>query len=169
LLESWVSSHLNKTLPGRELVGDAEDFRNRVLHAAARMGFSRVAEALIAGAQVDAHLQGKTPLMVSTERGDDTTARLLLATFGAKKDAKDEHGATALHLAAKCGNEAVVRMLCPRYEADRYAENEGRWPALHLAAARGGSPTSGDGTQGPQGREEQRWVDNTAPSGRRRA
>jgi ankyrin repeat domain-containing protein 50 len=78
LLESWVASHLKKTFHNHELSKAAEDFRNKILHAAARKRFPRAAEALLlVGAQVEAPLQGNTPLIISAEQGDNTTALLL--------------------------------------------------------------------------------------------
>jgi ankyrin repeat domain-containing protein 50 len=138
LLGSWVGSHLNKPLPDGELGRAAEDFRNKVLHAAVRMRFSRVAELLlIAGAQVEARLQGKTPLMVSAEGGDDTTVQLLLGA-NANINSKDEdsYGGTALHWAAKNGHEAVVKQLLEAKCYDPDVDNYGR-TALHWAAKNG--------------------------------
>ena len=111
LLESWVSTHLNKTLPGHELGEAAKDFRNRLLHVAVRMRFPGVAEVLlIASAQVEAQLQGKTPLIVSAEIGDDTMVKLLREK-GAELENKSNSGQTPLSWAARNGHEAVVKLL----------------------------------------------------------
>jgi hypothetical protein len=89
LLESWVDAHLNISLPPHELNESAENFRNQILHAATSMRFSRVVEvSLRVGAQVEARLHGKTPLIVSAGRGDDITVQLLI-DWVADKEAKD--------------------------------------------------------------------------------
>jgi len=65
LLESRVHSHLNMTLSDYNICGSPEDFRNKFLHTATRMQFSRVVEVVLrAGGHVDACLLGKTPLIV---------------------------------------------------------------------------------------------------------
>jgi ankyrin repeat domain-containing protein 50 len=136
LLESWVTSHLKKTLRNRELSKDAENFRNEMLHAAARKRLRRAAEALLlAGAQVETPLRGKTPLIVSAEMGDNTTVQLLLEK-GADIDAKADSGWKALHLAARNGYEAVVRVLL-EHKADVDARIGHGWTALYLAARNG--------------------------------
>jgi ankyrin repeat domain-containing protein 50 len=136
LLESWVTSHLKKTLRNRELSNAAEDFRNKMLHAAARKRFPRAAEALLlAGAQVETPLQGKTPLIVSVEMGDNTTVQLLLEK-GADIDAKAGRGRTALHVAAESGHETVMRVLLEhKVDVDKKADRG--WTALHVAAGNG--------------------------------
>jgi len=64
LLERWVNSHLNKILLSSEESGAAEDFRNKILHAAATKGFSQAAEVLlVVGANADSKdKNGRTPL-----------------------------------------------------------------------------------------------------------
>jgi hypothetical protein len=97
-LESWVGSHLNKTVPTYEQGVTAKNFRNRILHTAVRIGFSRVADVLlIVGAQVKACLNGKTPLIVSAESGHVAVAQLLIEK-GANVYANDDYNRyTALH------------------------------------------------------------------------
>jgi ankyrin repeat domain-containing protein 50 len=136
LLESWVREHLNKTVPGQELGEAAKGFRNELLLVAARMRFPRVAEvSLIAGAQVEACLKGKTPLIISAEMGDDTTVRLLLEK-GANVYAKDSNGWTAVFWSAGKGHEAVVRLLLEHNAKVDSKLSNGR-TALHWAAKNG--------------------------------
>ena len=134
LLESWVSSNLNWThTTSYEQSRAAENFRNQTLHAAIRMRFTVVAEALLrAGAQVEARLQGKTPLIVSAVRGDDMTIRLLIDWDA--KEAKDSKGGTALHHAASNGHNSTVYMLVETLGADKEAKNNQGETALHCAA-----------------------------------
>ena len=140
LLESWVTSHLKKTLRNRELCEAAEDFRNEMLHVAARKRFPRAAEVLLlAGAQVEAPLQGKTPLIVSAEMGDNTMVLLLLEK-GADIEAKTSDGRTALHRAAENGHEAAVRVLL-EHRADVEAKDKDGGTALHWAAENGHEAT----------------------------
>jgi ankyrin repeat domain-containing protein 50 len=140
LLESWVTSHLKKTLRNRELCKTAEDFRNEMLHTAARKRFPRAAEVLLlAGAQVEARRQGMTPLIVSAEVGDNTMVLLLLEK-GADIEAKTHDGRTALRRAAENGHEAAVRILLER-RADVDAKNEFGWTVLHRAAENGHEAT----------------------------
>ena len=142
LLESWVSSNLNWTqTTSYEQSRAADNFRNQTLHAAIRMRFPVVAEALLrAGAQVEARLQGKTPLIVSAERGDDMTIRLLI-DWDADKDAKDSNGGTALHHAASNGRGSTIRMLVETLGADDEAKNNNGEMALHCASSNGHDST----------------------------
>jgi len=134
LLESWANSHLNIALPGHELSGSAVHFRNQILHTATRMGFTQVVETLlIAGAQVEARLQGITPLIISAARGDDTTIRLLI-DWDANKEAMDDEGRTALHHAAFNGHNPTVRMLIETIGVDKDAKDAEGWTAVHHAA-----------------------------------
>jgi len=141
LLESWVSSNLNWThTTSYEQSRAAENFRNQTLHAAIRMRFTVVAEALLrAGAQVEARLQGKTPLIVSAVRGDDMTIRLLIDWDA--KEAKDSKGGTALHHAASNGHDSTVRMLVETLGAYKEAKNDIGETALHHAASNGHNST----------------------------
>jgi len=137
LLGNWVSSNLNAELPALELSESAEDFKTQILHTAARMGFSLVVEALlVAGAQVEARLRDKTPLIASAERGDDTTVRLLIAA-GANKEAKDSSGKTALHHASSQGHYSTVNVLIKTIGTDKEAEDTTGQTALHVAAGGG--------------------------------
>jgi hypothetical protein len=58
LLESWASSHLNKSLTSNRQSGAAKDFRNKVLHAVAWNGFLTAAEVLLTiGADVNTRIR----------------------------------------------------------------------------------------------------------------
>ena len=126
-------------IPGHEQQDDGKNFRAALLHAAARMKCPQVVEALlIAGAEIDADEDGKTPLIVTAESGDLETARVLL-NRGALIGAKDGNGQTALHLAATNGHGPVSGLLIDR-GADKEAKDEEHRTALHLAAAKGHNP-----------------------------
>ena len=62
LLENWVNSYLDKTIICKKQDAAAKEFRNKVLHAAVRNGFSIAAEALLTvGANANAReLEGRT-------------------------------------------------------------------------------------------------------------
>jgi len=101
LLESWITPYLNKS-PSREMAGAAQDFRNKILLAAARTGYYRVAEALlIAGAQINIQDSddGSTALHLAAKQGHEATVRLLLEK-GANTKVKDHDGKTAPHRGA---------------------------------------------------------------------
>jgi ankyrin repeat protein len=120
----------------RQNSGNAKEFRAVLLHTAIRKRYSRAAEILlIAGAEVEGLVNGKTPLIASAESGDYATARLLLG-LGAFIGAKDDNKQTALHLAATNGHDAVAGLLIDR-GADREAKDKEKQTALHLATANG--------------------------------
>ena len=134
IFRSWI--------PGHEQQDDGRDFRAALLHAAARMKCPQVVDALlIAGAEVDADNDGKTPLIVTAESGDLETARVLL-NRGALIGAKDGNGQTALHLAATNGHGPVSGLLIDR-GADKEAKDEKGKTPLHLAATNGHGPVAG--------------------------
>ena len=79
ILENWIPQAWGQQIPSHEQQDYGRNFRAGLLHAATRMENPRVVEALpIAGAEVDACLDGKTPLMVTAERGDLATVQVLL-------------------------------------------------------------------------------------------
>jgi len=137
LFDSWVTSHLNQTLPGddQEQSKIAKKFRNTLLHTATMLGRSRVVDMLLtAGAEVDARLHHKTPLIISAEKGYETTA-LVLLDRGANRQAEDSDGRTALHLAAV--GKGMERRL--RHEGATSWEGDGdqRHERLNLTARNG--------------------------------
>jgi ankyrin repeat domain-containing protein 50 len=140
LLESWVSSHRNKTLLNNDQDGAAEDFRNKVLHAAARRGCLAAAEVLLTvGANVNARGEGGwTALSLAAARGHEAVVKLLLACNDVVADSEDEDGWTPLSWAAAGGHEAVVKQLLARNDigADSKGGMEG-WTPLSRAAAGG--------------------------------
>jgi ankyrin repeat protein len=138
LLGRWVGYNLSGTLPDR---GAAENFKTQILHTATRMGFSRVVEAvLIVGAQVEARLQDKTPLIISAQRGDNVTVRLLI-DWDADKEAKGSDGRTALHVAALNRQDSTVQLFVKTLGADMEAGDRGGRTALHVAALNGHDST----------------------------
>ena len=136
ILEAWVPQDWRLVVATEKEQHDSKEFRNRLLHTATRMKCSQVVDVLlIAGAEVEACLDGKTPLMVSAEIGDCETARVLLDR-GASMRAKDNDKQTALHLAARNGYSNVVGLLIDRGAEKEATDNKGR-TALHLAAVSG--------------------------------
>ena len=136
ILENWIPQAWGERVLGHEQQDYGEEFRVALLHAATRMKRPQVVDALlIAGAEVEARLNGKTTLMVTAESGDLATARLLLDR-GALVGAKDSDNQTALHLAAINGHDPLVGLLLDR-GASKEANNSRRRTALHLAAANG--------------------------------
>ena len=133
---NWIPQDWDRRIATDEELGHGKHFRAELLHAAARMKYSRVVEGLlIAGAEVDACLDGKTPLIISAQGGDAATAKVLLdqrAAIGAQ----DGDKRTALHLAAANGHNTLTGLLIDR-GADREAKDEMEQTALHLAAANG--------------------------------
>ena len=135
ILGAWIPQDWRPAVVTEKAQGSKE-FRKRLLHTATRMKCSQVVDVLlIAGAEVEASLDGKTPLMVSAEIGDWETAGVLLDQ-GASMTTKDSEGQIALHLAARKGHNAVVKLLIDRGADKEAADNNGQ-TALHLAAVNG--------------------------------
>jgi ankyrin repeat domain-containing protein 50 len=80
LLESWASSHLNKTLQSNKQGGAAKTFRNKIIHAAVRNGFLTAAEMLfVVGANVESKGNGdRTPLSWAAGNGHEAVVELLV-------------------------------------------------------------------------------------------
>ena len=136
ILEAWFLQDWRQADPTEKEQRDSKEFRKRLLHTATRMEYSQVVDVLlIAGAEVEACLDGKTPLMVSAEIGDRETAGVLLDN-GASMMARENNGQTALHLAAREGHKTVVGLLVDR-GADKEAKDNKGQTALHLAAVNG--------------------------------
>ena len=136
ILEAWFPQDWRLAVATEMEEYDNEEFRKRLLHTATHMRCSQVVDVLlIAGTEVEACLDGKTPLMVSAEIGDCETAGVLLDK-GASMGAKDNEKQTALHLAARSGHSTVVGLLIDRGADKEAKDNKGR-TALHLAAVSG--------------------------------
>ena len=136
ILEAWFPQDWRPVVVTEKEQQGSKEFRKRLLHTATRMKCSQVVDVLlIAGAEVEASVDGKTPLMVSAEIGDWETAGVLLHR-GASMTAKDNNGQTALHHAAREGHSPVVGLLIDR-GADKEAADNKRQTALHLAAVKG--------------------------------
>jgi len=139
LLESWVESHLHQSIATPEK-GFAKDFRIELLHAATRMKYSHVVEAVLTtGADKEASFHDKTPLMISAESGDEATARVLLDQE-ARIGAKDKNKLTALHFAAAKAHNQMIELLFHRGADKEAKDGEGR-TALHHAALNGHNST----------------------------
>jgi ankyrin repeat protein len=136
IFQQWDPCGWGQLVATNQEQDKAKRFRLTLLHTATRMKYSQVVEVLlIAGADVESYLDGKTPLLVSAEGGDLVTARLLLDQ-GAFIDAQGSKKRTALHLAAANGHNPVAGLLIDR-GADKEAKDDRGQTALHLAAANG--------------------------------
>ena len=139
VLGNWIPEAWGQRIIGCEQPHYGKDFRAKLLHTATHMGYPRVVEALlIGGAEVEACLEGNTPLMVAAESGNLATARVLLDQK-ALVEAKDRNGRMALHLAAANGHGPIVELILDRGADMEAKENNGQ-TALHLAAANGHGP-----------------------------
>jgi len=139
LLQCWVEFHLQQNI-GTPDKWFAHDFRIKLLHAATRMKYSHVVEAVLTtGTDTEASLHDKTPLMISAGSGDEATARVLLdqeASIGAK----DKNKQTALHFAAAKAHNQMIELLLHRGADKEAKDGEGR-TALHYAASNGHNTT----------------------------
>ena len=136
VLGNWIPGDGDEKILGHEQQDYSKRFRAELLHAVTRMGYPQVVGALlIAGAEIEASLGGKTTLMVAAESGSLSIARLLLDQE-AFMEARDENKRTALHHAAANGHHHLVRLFLDR-GAEVEAKDDGSRTALHLAAANG--------------------------------
>ena len=141
ILKNWIPQAWGQRIPGHEQQDYGKEFRAALLHAATRMKYPKVVEALlIAGAEAEVRLDGKTLLMVTAEGGDLATAWILL-NRGVPIQAKNGKKQTALHLAAASGHKPVAGLLIDR-GADKEAKDEKGQTPLHLAAANGHNPVA---------------------------
>jgi len=140
LLGSWVYSYLLRGVAAEDQWPSAKGFRNNILHTATRMKHSQVVEALLtAGADKEAWMLGKTPLLVSAEIGDVATAGVLLRK-GARIDARDDKQQTALLIAAMKGHDRMISLLVNCGANKEEINRHGR-AALHYAALNGHKST----------------------------
>ena len=139
LLESWVSSYLNRNLLNDEQGSAAEDFRNKALTTAVRKRFLTAAEILLTvGAYVNAKdKEGRTPLSWASWYGYEAVVKLLLEK-GAVLDAESFHSdQTPLSYAAGNGHEAVVKLLLEKGAALEAESLYSGWTPLSYAAENG--------------------------------
>ncbi|KAF8535046.1 hypothetical protein BDD12DRAFT_660917, partial [Trichophaea hybrida] len=140
LFQSWIDSYPGRRMATEEQRLTAKHFRNNMLHTATRMQYSWAVEALLtAGADREARLLHKTPLLVSAETGDVATAAALLR-IGARTDAKDKKGQTALLRASTKGHDTMFSLLVDG-GANKEAKDDKQWTALHHAASNGHDST----------------------------
>ena len=139
LLESWVGTHLNTVLLGCRQGATAKDFRNKLLHIAARNGFSTAAEALLtAGVDVNAEdSDRRTPLSWAARSGHGAVVKLLLETGKVDVDSKDIDRRTPLSWAARSGHEAVVKLLLETGKVDVDSKDSDRRTPLWWTARSG--------------------------------
>ena len=136
LFGNWIPQDWGQRVVTNEELDHGKQFRAALLHTATRLKYSQVVEGLlIAGAEVDACLDDKTPLIISAEGGDLATARVLLDQ-GADIGKRDGDKRAALHLAAANGHSLAAKLLLQR-GADKEAKDIIGWTALHLAVENG--------------------------------
>ena len=123
LIRAALLNNLPRVLQLVQLGAPLNDFDKghncvSALHWACRVGFERVAEALLdgkyeaCGAEVDSMVaSGLTPLTLAICYGHEGVVRLLLAR-GARQELQGELGYTALHWAVNCNKPGVVAILC---------------------------------------------------------
>jgi ankyrin repeat domain-containing protein 50 len=129
LLENWVGSELNKLLVDKEQGTAAKDFRNKVICAAARKGFSTVAEMLLAvGADVNARDQGNTPLLWAAWSGHEAVVSLLADRPDVDVNSRASDGRTPLSKAAEMGHKMVVKLLLDTGRVDPDSKSQGLTP-----------------------------------------
>ncbi|EXA53699.1 hypothetical protein FOVG_01432 [Fusarium oxysporum f. sp. pisi HDV247] len=110
-----------------------------LVHVMSRYGVAGALWAILrradqVGINIDAEdSQGRTPLWMAAENGDEAVVRLLLER-GAHTEAADEWGWTPLYRAAENGHEAVVRLLLERGACTKVLDKDGRTPLAQVAA-----------------------------------
>ncbi|KAF8252541.1 hypothetical protein K440DRAFT_644732 [Wilcoxina mikolae CBS 423.85] len=136
LLKTTGTIQLGNPAPVYQRPSNVEDFKFRTINAAATAdGLSGVAEALLLSCtEVDGHVNGKTPLIISARMGLEATIRLVARGIRSTADmnARDDSGNTALHHAVKGRHEATVQLLI-ELDVDRNITNNKGWTALRLA------------------------------------
>lgn len=80
--------------------------------------------------------QGKTPLIVAAEKGNEAVVGYLIQQGKAKVNVKDEKKNSPLIIAAKKNNFAMLKYLLSK-DADLNAKDDSDWNALFHAAAHG--------------------------------
>ena len=140
LFESWIDSYLCRGIGAEEKRPSTEGFINNTLHTATRMQYSGVVEALLtAGADKDAFMLDRTPLLIAAETGDIGTAGVLLRKR-AGVDARNDKKQTALLLAATKGHDTMISLLVDG-GANKEAKDWSAKTALHHAASNGHDST----------------------------
>jgi len=110
------------------------EFNRSIIHGSVTFNYNGQAipvNLLELSPQDDGHAEGKTPLIISAQKGLTAATRLLLDQ-NVDKDAKDNSGRTALHYAAENCDEGIVRLLV-EHGAKRNISDNVRKIALELA------------------------------------
>jgi len=111
----------------------SEDIKYKTLNAVAELPeFPHAKALLLTCTQDDGHVEGKTPLIISAQKGLIAATRVFLDQ-NVDKDAKDNSGRTALHYAAENVDEAIVRLLVEQGAKKNIRDSHKR-VALELAA-----------------------------------
>ena len=110
-LGRFMSFRFGQNVPVNEYQSTSEDIKYNTLNAAAEPPELPHAKVLLLTCtQDEGHVERKTPLIISAQKGLVAATRLLLAQ-NVDKDAKDNSGRTALHYAAENCDEAIVGLL----------------------------------------------------------
>jgi len=127
-----VRQNNGQAIPVNEHHESSENIKYSTLNAAAEPKLPHVVKALLLTCKQDNHhAEGKTPLIISAQKGLAGATRLLL-DLDLDKDAKDNSGRTALHYAAENGGEAIVQLLVEQGANETIKDNYGE-TALHIA------------------------------------
>ena len=146
-LGNWMARHVGQTkftgdfvrsmtslIPLRHIDSrvSPDDFKYKVLDAAAALKLLRVVESLLPSCkQVDARARRETPLILCARTGLEDASQVLVDS-NEDLNAKNIVGRTALHYAAKNGHEAIVKLLL-KQGANKMVKDYFRLIAMQLA------------------------------------
>jgi hypothetical protein len=120
-----IRQNNGQAIPINEHNQSSENIKCNTLNAAAEHKLPHAVKALLLTCEQDNHhAEGKTPLIISAQKGLARATRLLLH-LDLDKDAKDNSGRTALHYAAENGGEAIVQLLVEQGANKIIADNDG--------------------------------------------
>jgi len=92
----------------------SQDIEYRTLNAAAEPLLPHAARALLTCTQNNGYTEGKTPLIISAQKGLPAATQLFLDHLDQNVNATDNKGRTALHYAAQNSDEIIVSLLIKR-------------------------------------------------------
>ena len=112
----------------------SQDIEYRTLNAAAEPLLPHAVRALLTCTQEDGYTEGKTPLIISAQKGLPAATQLFLDHLDQDVDvnATDNKGRTALHYAAQNSDEIIVSLLIKR-GAKKWIQDGNGVLALELA------------------------------------
>ena len=110
-------------VPVNEYQFASEDIKYNTLNAAAELPeLPHAKTSLLTCTQDDGHADGRTPLIISAQKGLTAATKLFLDQ-NVDKDAKDNSGRTALHYAAENCDEAIVQLLVEHGAVTNISDN----------------------------------------------